>query len=173
MIYRQGIYSDWPGRDLQDDEDLQFRIADSVQTAFFEGHGVCHVLFGEEERVFSDKFELDGMVFEEPSVNFFSFNNPYGACQRCEGFGTVLGIDEDLVIPDKSLTVYEGAVAPWRSEKQSEWLKPLIKNGIRFDFPIHRPFNEFSEEEQEFLWTGNKFFEGLHDFLQTYPGTNA
>lgn len=148
------------------DEDLQFRIADSVQTAFFEGHGICRVLYGEEERVFSDKFELDGVVFEEPSVNFFSFNNPYGACQTCEGFGSVLGIDPDLVIPDKSLTVYEGAVAPWRSDKMSEWLRPLVKNGIRFDFPIHRPYNELSETEQELLWTGNKFFEGLNDFFK-------
>ncbi|GGG31899.1 UvrABC system protein A [Pontibacter amylolyticus] len=149
------------------DEDLQFRIADSVQTAFFEGHGECRVKYGDgEERVFSDRFELDGMVFEEPSVNFFSFNNPYGACQTCEGFGSVLGIDPDLVIPDKSLTVYEGAVAPWRSDKMSEWLKPLVKNGIRFDFPIHRPYNELSEKEQELLWTGNKYFEGLNDFFK-------
>ncbi|SIR49000.1 excinuclease ABC subunit UvrA [Pontibacter lucknowensis] len=149
------------------DEDLQFRIADSVQTAFFEGHGECRVKFGDgEERVFSDRFELDGMVFEEPSVNFFSFNNPYGACQTCEGFGSVLGIDPDLVIPDKSLTVYEGAIAPWRSEKMNEWLQPLVKNGIRFDFPIHRPFNELSEKEQELLWTGNKYFEGLNDFFK-------
>jgi excinuclease ABC subunit A len=149
-----------------DDEDLQFRISDSVQTAFFEGHGECQVHFGDEVRVFSDKFELDGMVFEEPNVNFFSFNNPYGACQRCEGFGTVLGIDEDLVIPDKSLSVYEGAIAPWRTEKQSEWQKPLIKNGIRFDFPIHRPFNELSEEQQQLIWNGNEFFDGLHAFFQ-------
>ncbi|MDO6392452.1 excinuclease ABC subunit UvrA [Pontibacter sp. BT731] len=149
------------------DEDLAFRIADSVQTAFFEGHGECRVKYGDgEERVFSDRFELDGMVFEEPSVNFFSFNNPYGACQTCEGFGSVLGIDPDLVIPDKSLTVYEGAVAPWRSEKMNEWLQPLVKNGIRFDFPIHRPFNELSEKEQELLWTGNKYFEGLNDFFK-------
>ncbi len=149
------------------DEDLQFRIADSVQTAFFEGHGECRVLFGNgEERVFSDKFELDGIVFEEPSVNFFSFNNPYGACQTCEGFGSVLGIDPDLVIPDKSLTVYEGAIAPWRSDKMNEWLQPLIKNGIRFDFPIHRPYNELSEAEQELLWTGNKYFSGLNKFFK-------
>ncbi|MHC2991296.1 excinuclease ABC subunit A [Pontibacter sp. HJ8] len=152
------------------DEDLQFRIADSVQTAFYEGHGECRVLHGEEEHVFSDRFELDGMVFEEPSVNFFSFNNPYGACQTCEGFGSVLGIDPDLVIPDKSLTVYEGAVAPWRSDKMNEWLQPLIKNGIRFDFPIHRPYNELSEAEQELLWKGNKYFEGLNDFFKHLQG---
>ncbi|WP_139237155.1 excinuclease ABC subunit UvrA [Pontibacter akesuensis] len=151
----------------QSDEDLQFRIGDSVQTAFFEGHGECRVLYGDgEERVFSDRFELDGLVFEEPSVNFFSFNNPYGACQTCEGFGSVLGIDPDLVIPDKSLTVYEGAVAPWRSEKMNEWLQPLLKNGIRFDFPIHRPYNELSEAEQELLWNGNKYFSGLNAFFK-------
>jgi excinuclease ABC subunit A len=152
------------------DEDLQFRIADSVQTAFFEGHGECRIIYGDEERVFSDNFELDGMVFEEPSVNFFSFNNPYGACQTCEGFGSVLGIDPDLVIPDKSLTIYEGAIAPWRSDKMSEWLQPLVKNGIRFDFPIHRPYNELTEAEQELLWTGNKHFEGLNDFFRHIQG---
>ncbi|MCJ8164809.1 excinuclease ABC subunit UvrA [Pontibacter sp. E15-1] len=153
------------------DEDLQFRIADSVQTAFFEGHGECRVLFGNgEEHVFSDKFELDGIVFEEPSVNFFSFNNPYGACQTCEGFGSVLGIDPDLVIPDKSLTVYEGAIAPWRSDKMNEWLQPLIKNGIRFDFPIHRPYNELTEAEQELLWKGNKYFSGLNKFFKEIQG---
>jgi excinuclease ABC subunit A len=149
-----------------DDEDLQFRIADSVQTAFFEGHGECHLWVEGEVRVFSDRFELDGMVFEEPSVNFFSFNNPYGACRRCEGFGNVLGIDEDLVIPDKSLTVYEGAIAPWRTEKMSEWLQPLLRNGIRFDFPIHRPYNELTEQEKEVLWTGNKYFSGLNQFFE-------
>jgi excinuclease ABC subunit A len=149
-----------------DDEDLLFRLADSVQTAFFEGHGTCLVRLDNETRTFSDKFELDGVVFEEPSVNFFSFNNPYGACQTCEGFGSVLGIDEDLVIPDKSLTVYEGAIAPWRTEKQGEWLKPLLKNGIRFDFPIHRPYNDLSEAERRLLWTGNKYFEGLDAYFK-------
>ncbi|OUJ73642.1 excinuclease ABC subunit UvrA [Hymenobacter crusticola] len=148
------------------DEDLMFRLSDSVQTAFFEGHGTCLVKLDEETRTFSDRFELDGMVFEEPNVNFFSFNNPYGACQTCEGFGSVLGIDEDLVIPDKSLTVYEGAIAPWRTDKQSEWLKPLLKNGIRFDFPIHRPYNELSEAERRLLWTGNKYFQGLDDYFK-------
>ncbi|SNC77484.1 excinuclease ABC subunit A [Hymenobacter gelipurpurascens] len=148
------------------DEDLTFRLADSVQTAFFEGHGTCLVKLDDETRIFSDRFELDGEVFEEPSVNFFSFNNPYGACQTCEGFGSVLGIDEDLVIPDKSLTVYEGAIAPWRTDKQSEWLKPLLKNGIRFDFPIHRPYNELSEAERQLLWKGNKHFDGLDDYFK-------
>ncbi|MBD2768753.1 excinuclease ABC subunit UvrA [Hymenobacter sp. BT664] len=156
------------------DEDLLFRLSDSVQTAFFEGHGTCLVQLTAEAaeneqprtKTFSDKFELDGLTFEEPSVNFFSFNNPYGACQTCEGFGSVLGIDEDLVIPDKSLTVYEGAIAPWRTEKQGEWLKPLLKNGIRFDFPIHRPYNELSEAEQRLLWTGNKYFQGLNAYFK-------
>jgi excinuclease ABC subunit A len=148
------------------DEDLQFRLSDSVQTAFFEGHGTCLVKMDDETRTFSDKFELDGMTFEEPNVNFFSFNNSYGACHTCEGFGSVLGIDEDLVIPDKSMTVYEGAIAPWRTEKQGEWLKPLLKNGIRFDFPIHRPYNELSAAEQRLLWTGNKHFEGLDAYFK-------
>jgi excinuclease ABC subunit A len=148
------------------DEDLQFRLSDSVQTAFFEGHGACLVKLDDETRTFSDKFELDGMTFEEPNVNFFSFNNSYGACHTCEGFGSVLGIDEDLVIPDKSMTVYEGAIAPWRTEKQGEWLKPLLKNGIRFDFPIHRPYNELSAAEQRLLWTGNKHFEGLDAYFK-------
>jgi len=148
------------------DEDLYFRLSDSVQTAFFEGHGTCVVKLDDETRTFSDKFELDGMTFEEPSVNFFSFNNSYGACHTCEGFGSVLGIDEDLVIPDKSMTVYEGAIAPWRTEKQGEWLKPLLKNGIRFDFPIHRPYNELSAAEQRLLWTGNKYFEGLDAYFR-------
>ncbi len=160
-----------------DDEDLLFRLSDSVQTAFFEGHGTCIVELtaGSEQvaekgepstRTFSDKFELDGLTFEEPSVNFFSFNNPYGACHTCEGFGSVLGIDEDLVIPDKSMTVYEGAIAPWRTEKQGEWLKPLLKNGIRFDFPIHRPYSDLSEAEQRLLWTGNKHFQGLNAYFK-------
>jgi excinuclease ABC subunit A len=123
------------------DEDNQFRISDSVQTAFFEGDGVCTVhVIDKELRTFSDKFELDGITFEEPSINLFSFNNPYGACRRCEGFGKVLGIDEDLVIPDKTLSVYEGAIAPWRSDKmKEEFMKPLLKNGIRFDFPSTGP----------------------------------
>ncbi|WP_026950817.1 excinuclease ABC subunit UvrA [Algoriphagus mannitolivorans] len=151
----------------KDDEDNQFRIADSVQTALFEGHGDCKITIPElETRSFSDRFELDGISFELPSVNFFSFNNPYGACKRCEGFGNVLGIDQDLVIPDKDLSVYEGAIAPWRGESAKGWLEPLLKKGIEFDFPIHRSYNELTEKEQELLWTGNKYFKGLNAFFE-------
>ncbi|MBD2700008.1 excinuclease ABC subunit UvrA [Spirosoma sp. BT702] len=149
------------------DEDNQYRFSDSVQTAFNEGEGTCRVdILGKESRVFSDKFELDGIAFEEPSVNLFTFNNPYGACRRCDGFGKIIGIDPDLVIPDKTLSVFEGAIAPWRSEKMSEeFLRPLLKNGIRFDFPIHRPYKDLTPAEQELLWTGNTYFDGLNGFF--------
>jgi excinuclease ABC subunit A len=149
------------------DEDLTYRLSDSVQTAFFEGHGDCVVYTEDGHKIqFSDRFELDGMTFTEPSVNFFSFNNPYGACQTCEGFGKILGIDEELVIPDKSLSIYEGAIAPWKGEVMSEWLKPLLKNGIKFDFPIHRPYSELTQKEQDLVWNGNDYFDGLHDFFK-------
>lgn len=149
-----------------DDEDNQFRVADSVQTAFFEGQGTCGVAVPDQGRwVFSDKFELDGIRFELPSVNFFSFNNPYGACRTCEGFGSVLGIDPDLVIPDKRLSVFEGAIAPWRGETTKKWVEPLLKNGIKFDFPIHRPYEDLNEQEKAVLWTGNTYFKGLNDFF--------
>ncbi|MCF2504120.1 excinuclease ABC subunit UvrA [Dyadobacter sp. CY107] len=157
-----------------DDEDTQYRLSDSVQTAFFEGEGICIVqVVNGERKVFSDKFELDGMLFEEPTVNLFSFNNPYGACKRCEGFGKILGIDPDLVIPDKGLSVYEGAIAPWRTEKMGEWLTPLVRNASKFDFPIHRPYKDLTQEQKDLLWTGNKHFQGLNDFVaeletQTY-----
>lgn len=151
----------------RNDEDLTFRLSDSVQTAFFEGHGDCIVYAeGADKKQFSDRFELDGITFTEPSVNFFSFNNPYGACQTCEGFGKVLGIDEDLVIPDKSLSVYEGAIAPWRGEVMSNWAKPLLKNGIKFDFPIHRPYAELTQQQRDLLWNGNEYFDGIHKFFK-------
>ncbi|MFZ9939062.1 MAG: excinuclease ABC subunit UvrA [Bacteroidia bacterium] len=147
------------------DEDLRSRLSDSVQTAFFEGHGACLVDWGAQVVAYSDRFEADGMVFEEPSVNLFSFSNPFGACRRCEGFGTILGVDPDLVVPDKSLSVYDGCIAPWKGEKMSEWLKPLLRHGVKFDFPIHRPFHLLSDSEKELLWTGNSWFEGLHAFF--------
>ncbi len=152
---------------VKKDEENHFRLSDSVQTAFFEGEGQCKVtVVGQETRSFSDIFELDGIKFEEPSVNFFSFNNPYGACRRCEGFGKILGIDPEMVTPDQNLSVYDGAIAPWRSETMQKWLDPLLKNGIRFDFPIHRAINELTDQEYQLLWTGNEYFEGLDAFFK-------
>ncbi|MES2389636.1 MAG: excinuclease ABC subunit UvrA [Bacteroidota bacterium] len=150
------------------DEDSGFRISDSVQTAFYEGEGSCITeIPGKEKRTFSDKFELDSLTFEEPTINLFTFNNPFGACKTCDGFGKVLGIDEELVFPDKSLSIYDGAIAPWRSEQMNDdWLKPLLKNGIRFDFPIHRSYYDLSPDEKALLWTGNKYFAGLNDFFK-------
>ncbi len=150
------------------DEDSRFRLADSVKTAFFEGHGECRLTVVDHEvRVFSDRFELDGITFAEPSVNLFSFNNPYGACRHCEGFGNVLGIDPDLVIPDPTLSVYEGAIAPWRSETMKKWLRPLVEEvAAELDFPIHRPFKDLSEAEKEVLWNGHGKFKGLHAFFR-------
>jgi excinuclease ABC subunit A len=155
----------------EEDETIS-RLGDSVQTAFFEGKGDCFVRYtepgsdNEQERFFCDRFELDGIRFEEPSPNFFSFNNPYGACKRCEGYGKVIGIDEDLVIPDKSKSIYEGAIAPWRGEKMREWNEELIKHSLKFDFPIHRQYNQLTPKEQKLLWTGNKYFRGLDDFFK-------
>lgn len=152
---------------VKHDEATQFRLADSIQTAFFEGHGDCYVAFvGREKKVFSDRFELDGMLFEEPSVNFFTFNNSYGACRRCEGFGKTLGIDPDLVIPDRNLSIYEDAIAPWRGEMAKQWKQPLVRKAIQFDFPIHRPIAELSQEEYHLLWTGNEHFDGINAFFK-------
>ncbi|HEY0898166.1 MAG TPA: excinuclease ABC subunit UvrA [Sphingobacteriaceae bacterium] len=148
------------------EEETLSRIADSVQTAYFEGKGDCIIQAGEETHTFCDRFELDGIRFEEPTPNFFSFNNPYGACKRCEGYGKIIGIDEDLVIPDKSKSVYDGAIAPWRGEKMREWLDKLIKNALKFDFPIHRAFSQLTQAEKDLLWTGNKYFGGLNEFFK-------
>jgi excinuclease ABC subunit A len=148
------------------EEENQFRLADSAQTAFYEGGGVCLVdIVGVEKRQFSDKFELDGLSFEEPSVAFFSFNSPYGACKRCGGFGSVLAIDERLVIPDQNLSVYEGAVAPWRTEKMHEWQEAFVKATRNFDFPIHRSYEHLNEEEKDILWNGNEYAEGINQFF--------
>lgn len=152
------------------DEELEARLADSVQTAFNEGAGTC-LLFkvdGDhiEEFMFSNRFELDGITFEEPSVHLFSFNNPYGACKRCEGFGSVIGIDEDLVVPDKSLSVYDECIVCWRGEKMSAWKDKLVMNAYKFDFPVHKPYYDLTPSQRETLWKGNKFFKGLNDFFK-------
>ena len=152
---------------VKDEEELKSRVADSVLTAFNEGGNECFVEAGTANMiVFNNKFEADGMNFEVPSQNLFNFNNPYGACKTCEGFGSVVGIDDDLVVPDKTLSLYEGAIAPWRGEKMSEWLEPLLKKGIYFDFPIHRAYKDLTAEEKKLLWTGNEHFEGLTYFFK-------
>lgn len=153
------------------------RMSDSVQTAFNEGNGVCIVeqLPDDGAKIsteFSNKFEMDGIVFEEPSTNLFSFNNPFGACKRCEGFGSVIGVDPDLVVPDKSLSIYDGAIMCWRGEKMSEWNQLLIKSAYKFDFPIHKPYFELSEHHQKLLWTGNEYFKGLNTFFDFLEAQN-
>lgn len=173
-----------------ENEDNDNRISDSVQTAFYEGDGECFIeMFGNEQlqivkkenkknksaiaptngsttRLFSNRFELDGITFEEPSAHFFSFNNPIGACKHCEGFGTVIGIDEDLVIPNKNLSVYEDAIVCWRGEKMSEWKNVLVMNAHKFDFPIHRPYYDLTNKERKLIWSGNKYFQGLNEFFK-------
>jgi excinuclease ABC subunit A len=152
------------------DEDTQSRMADSVETAFFEGHGECLIKVYENDqmlsRSFSNLFEADGIEFEEPSVHMFSFNNPVGACPTCEGYGKVIGIDEDLVIPNKSLSVYQDAVACWKGEKMSEWKNELMYSAEKFDFPIHKPFYELTEAQKFLIWTGNEYFHGLNRFFK-------
>jgi excinuclease ABC subunit A len=152
------------------DEDNLSRIADSVQTAFFEGHGECIVKIYDgsdvKEEHFSNLFEADGIEFEEPSVHMFSFNNPVGACKTCEGYGKVIGIDEDLVIPNKSLSIYQDAVACWKGEKMGEWKDALIYAAEKFNFPIHKPYYELTEDQKQLLWTGNRHFEGLNQFFK-------
>lgn len=155
---------------VKNDQETQARIADSVQTAFYEGQNVCQIITYENEnknlKEFSARFEKDGINFEEPTVNFFSFNNPYGACKKCEGFGSIIGIDEDLVVPNKALSIYENAIACWRGEKMSEWKNLLIKNAHKFGFPIHKPYFELTEEQKDTLWKGNNYFYGLNDFFK-------
>ena len=147
------------------DDDTQTRMRDSVARAFSYGEGICTVITDKGATEFSSRFEADGIQFEHPSEHLFSFNNPLGACPRCEGYGKVIGIDEDLVIPDKSKTIYEDAVACWRGETMRKWKEQLVKNAYKFDFPIHTPFHELTQEQKRLLWRGNEYFHGLDDFF--------
>lgn len=156
---------------LASDEETKSRIADSAQTAFFEGDGECIIQIMDNSsktssHVFNNRFEADGVLFEEPSVHLFSFNNPIGACRTCEGFGSIIGIDENLIIPNKNLSVFQEAIACWRGEKMSAWKDDLIKKAHLFDFPIHRPYFQLSEIEKKLLWTGNEYFDGLNAFFK-------
>jgi len=148
------------------DEDDRHRIADSVGTAFYEGEGEMQLeINGERTLHFSNRFEMDGIRFEEPVPNLFSFNNPFGACPTCEGFSQVLGIDADLVIPDKRLSVYEGAVAPWKGEKLVWWKDQFIKAAKKFDFPVHKPIIDLTKQQIKTLWEGNQHAQGINDFF--------
>ena len=147
------------------DDDTQTRMRDSVARAFSYGEGICTVITDKGATEFSSRVEADGIQFEHPSEHLFSFNNPLGACPRCEGYGKVIGIDEDLVIPDKSKTIYEDAVACWRGETMRKWKEQLVENAYKFDFPIHTPFHELTQEQKRLLWRGNEYFHGLDDFF--------
>jgi len=153
---------------VRDDEDFFNRLADAIQTAFFEGKGECIVenISDKTERNFSNKFELDGITFLEPNTHLFSFNNPYGACPSCEGYGNIIGIDHDLVIPNTSLSIYDDAIVPWRTESFLEYKEALIDNAYKFDFPIHKPYYELTEDQKQLLWDGNTYFQGLKTFFK-------
>ena len=152
---------------VKGEEDFYNRLGDAIEMAFFEGKGRCQIekIETSESREFSNSFELDGQKFLEPNTHLFSFNNPYGACPKCEGYGDVIGIDESLVIPNTSLSVYENAVFPWRGESMKYYRDQLVNNSHKFDFPIHKPYFELEAKHQKLLWKGNSHFTGLNDFF--------
>ena len=156
------------------EEEFYNRLADAVQTAFFEGKGICYLqeLNSDKRFTYSNNFELDGISFLEPNVHLFSFNNPYGACPVCEGYGNIIGIDSELVVPNTSLSIFENAIFPWRGESMSWFRDELVKNAYKFDFPIHKPFFALTEEQKEVVWTGNQYFQGLNDFFKELEEKN-
>ena len=153
---------------VRHDEDFQHRLADAVDTAFFEGKGECYIqeIDGVVQTHFSNRFELDGITFLEPNVHLFSFNNPYGACPKCDGYGDTIGLDEDLIVPNTGLSVYEKAIYPWRGETMGSYLDQLVNNAYKFDFPIHKPWFELTDKQKQLVWDGNKYFTGLTDFFK-------
>ncbi|RTY81071.1 excinuclease ABC subunit UvrA [Flavobacterium sp. ZB4P23] len=160
--------------DTSGEEEFYNRLADAVQTAFFEGKGICHLqeLNADKKYSYSNNFELDGITFLEPNVHLFSFNNPYGACPVCEGYGNIIGIDSELVVPNTTLSVYENAIFPWRGESMSWFRDELVNNAYKFDFPIHKPYYELSEDQKELIWNGNSYFQGLNDFFKELEEKN-
>ena len=154
----------------ENSSELIGQLSDSVQTAFYEGKGECIILVenkeDRKEHTFSSRFEADGITFEPPTSHLFAFNNPYGACKTCEGFGTIIGIDEDLVVPDKSLSIYDNAIACWRGEKMTYYRDELVRNAHKFNFPVHKPYFELTENQKDTLWKGNQYFMGINDFFK-------
>lgn len=159
---------------VKEEEEFYNRLSDALQTAFFEGKGTCYLQQADADQrfEFSNKFEMDGIAFLEPNVHLFSFNNPYGACPVCEGYGNIIGIDEELVIPNTALSVYENAIFPWRGESMGWYRDELVKNAYKFDFPIHKPFFELTDEQKELVWKGNGYFQGLNAFFKELEEKN-
>ena len=153
---------------VSNNSDFKSRVADSVELSFYEGAGICSVfnLDSNEEISFSNNFEMDGLKFIEPSIHLFSFNNPFGACKNCDGFGETIGIDEELVIPNKGLSVYDDAIAPWRGTGLRKYYMKLIENADLFNFPLYKPYNQLSKEEIKILWDGNEHFGGINKFFK-------
>ena len=156
---------------LKDDTDYWMRLSDSIQKAFFEGHGTLKLTDWQSKKVytFSQKFALDGLEFPEPSIHLFSFNTPYGACKTCDGFGSILGIDPQKVIPNTTLSIYEGAIACWKGSSLSYYKNLLVENAHKFDFPVHKPWFELTDEQKELVWQGNEYFVGIKFFGERLP----
>lgn len=159
---------------VKEEEEFFNRLADAIQTAFFEGKGICYLqdLENNKRLEFSANFELDGITFLEPNIHLFSFNNPYGACPTCEGYGNIIGIDDELVIPNTALSVFENAVFPWRGESMSWYRDQLVNNAYKFDFPIHKPYFELTDTQKDLVWKGNSYFTGLNDFFKELEEKN-
>jgi len=159
---------------VKEEEEFYNRLADAIQTAFFEGKGICYLQDIETNKriEFSANFELDGITFLEPNIHLFSFNNPYGACPTCEGYGNIIGIDEELVIPNTALSIFGNAIFPWRGESMGWYRDQLVNNAYKFDFPIHKPFFELTEEQKDLVWKGNSYFTGLDDFFRELEEKN-
>ncbi len=159
---------------VKEEEEFYNRLADAIQTAFYEGKGECYLqeVSTGNRLTFSNNFELDGITFVEPNVHLFSFNNPYGACPACEGYGSIIGIDEELVVPNTALSVYENAIFPWRGESMGWYRDQLVNNSHKFDFPIHKPYYQLSQSDRALIWTGNKYFTGLNDFFKELEEKN-
>ncbi|HMK06676.1 MAG TPA: excinuclease ABC subunit UvrA, partial [Flavobacterium sp.] len=159
---------------VKEEEEFYNRLADATQTAFFEGKGICYLqeLETGNRLTFSSNFELDGITFLEPNIHLFSFNNPYGACPTCEGYGNIIGIDEELVVPNTALSVFENAIFPWRGESMSWYRDQLVNSAYKFDFPIHKPYFELTDEQKDLVWKGNSYFTGLDNFFEELESKN-
>jgi len=153
---------------VSNDNDFYNRLGDAIQTAFYEGHGKCFIysIKNKNLKEFSNNFELDGITFLEPNIHLFSFNNPYGACNKCEGYGNIIGIDKDLVIPNTALSIYDNAILPWKSDSYLSYKEPLLINAAKYNIPIHKPWFELTEKQKDLIWNGNNSFEGINTFFK-------